>query len=94
MTESAGRLPFTPEKHVLTFLWFVGHQSASYRDVADHIGITISGLFDVITQVADFLISISPTINKHPNTEDKKQTAEHFYQTKKFSNVIGEQFIL
>lgn len=77
LTESAGRLPFTPEIHILKFLWFVSHQSSSYRDVADRFGITISGQFDVITRVTDFLISISPTIIKHPNTEDKnkKQTA-------------------
>jgi len=39
-------------------------------------------------------MSLSPTIIKYPNAEDEKQTAEHFYQTKKFPNVIGKQLIL
>ena len=61
-TWNAGRIPLSPEKHMLTFLWFFGHQSSSYRDVADRFGITLSALFDVITRVADFLISIAPTV--------------------------------
>lgn len=39
-------------------------------------------------------MSLSPTIIKYPNAEDKKQTADHFHQTKKFPNVIGKQLIL
>jgi len=39
-------------------------------------------------------MSLSPTIIKHPNAEDKQQTAEYFYQTKNFPNVIGKQLIL
>ncbi|KAE9521354.1 hypothetical protein AGLY_018246 [Aphis glycines] len=38
----ADRIPLSPEKHMLSFLWFVGHQSSSYRDVADRFGITLS----------------------------------------------------
>lgn len=76
---------------MLTFLWFIGHQSSSYRDVADRFGITLSTLFDVITRVADFLISIAPTVIKYPNSNEKKQTSDYFFQTKKFPKVIGKQ---
>ena len=89
-TWNAGRIPLSPEKHMLTFLWFFGHQSSSYRDVADRFGITLSALFDVITRVADFLISIAPTVIKYPNSNEKKQTSEYFFRTKKFPKVIGK----
>lgn len=62
ITESASQNPLSPEKHILTLLLFVGHISSNYRDVADHFGITLSTLFDVVTRVADFLISIAPTV--------------------------------
>lgn len=41
----AGRIPLSPEKHILTLLLFVGHINSSYRDVTDHFGITLSTLF-------------------------------------------------
>lgn len=63
----AGRIPLSPEKP-----WFVGHQSSSYRDVADRFGITLSALFDIITRVANFLISIAPTVIKYSNSNEKK----------------------
>jgi len=94
-TGPAGRIPLSPEKHMLTFLWFVGHQSSSYRDVADRFGITLSALFDIITRVANFLISIAPTVIKYPNSNEKKQTSEYFFQTKKIPKVIGKhQYLL
>ncbi|XP_029171609.1 uncharacterized protein LOC114940972 [Nylanderia fulva] len=36
------------EKHILTFLWFAGHQSASFRDVADRFDLSLTrGVHDV-----------------------------------------------
>ena len=37
----------SPKKHIITFLWYIGHENADYRD-ADRFGITISTLYNVI----------------------------------------------
>ncbi|KAM0735065.1 hypothetical protein ACS0PU_011178 [Formica fusca] len=42
LQDDAGRANITAEKHILCYLWFVGHESASYRDVADRFGVTIT----------------------------------------------------
>lgn len=73
-SQSASRVPLSPEKHILTSLWFFDHQSSSYRHVADRFEITLSILFDVITLVTDFLTSIAPTVIKYLNSNEKKIT--------------------
>jgi len=56
----SGRPTITAEKHVFAYLWFVGHQSEhhTYKDVADRFGVTLSALFNIITPVTDFLLSM------------------------------------
>ncbi|KAJ8934262.1 hypothetical protein NQ314_013484 [Rhamnusium bicolor] len=55
------------------FLWFVGHQTASFRDVADRFSITISSLFRII---------------KWPTLEEKNEIERHFRQNG-FPGVLG-----
>ncbi|KAJ8876716.1 hypothetical protein PR048_021163 [Dryococelus australis] len=45
---NGGYQPISPEKHILAFLWFVGHQTDSYRDAADRFDITTSSLHEVL----------------------------------------------
>ncbi len=77
------------DHHVFTFLWFAGHEAASYRDVADKFGITISALFIVITRVSDFLLSIVNSIIRWPTNEEKKLTSAYFQKHYKIPNIIG-----
>ncbi|XP_026467667.1 putative nuclease HARBI1 [Ctenocephalides felis] len=73
---------------VQIFLWFAGHESASYRDVSDRFDITLSSLHRIIRRVTSFLSCISSEFIKWPNHEEKLLIAEGFLQ-KGFPNVIG-----
>ncbi|KAJ8978153.1 hypothetical protein NQ317_016856 [Molorchus minor] len=45
-TTQSGRFgKISGEVHIFIVLWFAGHQTASFRDVADRFDITISSLF-------------------------------------------------
>lgn len=88
-----GRPIVTAEKHILCYLWFVGHQSASYRDVADRFGITISTLHSIITRITDFLLFLAPNIIKYPTFEEKEATANFYNQKKGFPHIIGKTFM-
>jgi len=83
----------TSEKHILCYLWFVGHESGSYRDIADRFGIAISTLYHIITRVTDFIMSLAPNIIRYPTQVEKEETMAHFLEKKGFPGVIGNVFI-
>ncbi|XP_071632700.1 putative nuclease HARBI1 [Temnothorax longispinosus] len=83
------RLKVTAEKHILCYLWFVGHESAGYRDVADRFGITISVLHKIITRVTDFIMSLALNIIRYPTADEKEETAFYYHYEKEFPGVIG-----
>lgn len=78
------------EKHILCYLWFVGHQTGSYRDIADRFGITINALHTVITRVTDFILALAHNIIKYPTDLEKEQTSNFCLQRKGFPNIIGK----
>ncbi|XP_011700942.1 PREDICTED: putative nuclease HARBI1 [Wasmannia auropunctata] len=82
-------IKITAEKHILCYLWFVGHESASYRDVADRFGISISTLYNVITRVTEFIMSLAPNIIRYPTSAEKEETSTYFFQEKGFPGIIG-----
>lgn len=73
---------------VLIFLWFIGHQTASFRDVADRFNITLSSLHRVIQRVVIFLSNLSPQIITWPTEVEKRNIEQHFRE-KGFPDVIG-----
>ncbi|KAF2892673.1 hypothetical protein ILUMI_13500 [Ignelater luminosus] len=75
-------------QHILIFLWFVGHQTASFRDVADRFSITISSLFRVIRRVTRFVSNLLPQIIVWPSLLEKNEIEQHFRQTG-FPGVVG-----
>lgn len=89
ITAHAGYEPISPEKHIISFLWYVGHESSGYRDVADRFGITISVLYNVISRVTNFLISLAPNVIRFPTMQEREAIKEHFLQQKRFPGVIG-----
>lgn len=89
-----GILKISAEKHILCYLWFVGHESGSYRDVADRFGITINSLFNIITRVTDFIMSLAPNVIRYPTPEEKQETLNYFLQEKGFPNVVGKAFVV
>ncbi|KAL1489228.1 hypothetical protein ABEB36_014161 [Hypothenemus hampei] len=54
---------------VLIFLWYIGHQTASFADVTDRFDITKSSLGRIIQRVGFFLSSLSSQIISWPNDE-------------------------
>lgn len=70
-------------------MWFLGHESAGYRDVADRFGITISTLYLIITRVTSFIMQLAPNIIRFPTLEEKEATMRYFMQEKGFPGIIG-----
>jgi len=82
----------TAEKHVLTYLWFVG-QTASYRNVTDRFGVTLSALFNIIIRVPDFLLSMVAIIIRLPSALAEMIATQQYYRTRTgFPGVIGKNF--
>jgi len=59
-------------------MWFVGHQTASFRDDADRFNITLSSLHRIIERVTYFLSNYSPQIIKWPNNEQRRESEKAF----------------
>jgi hypothetical protein len=78
------RASITPEKHMLVFLWFAGHQTSSFRDVADRFDISLSSLHAIITRVSGFLSYMAGNVIKWPTPEERQMT-----MAKGFPNIIG-----
>lgn len=69
----------------------MGHQSASYRDVADRFGVTISTLHKIITRVTNFILSLAPNMIKYPTQLEKQETTA-YYRVKGFPGAIGNVY--
>lgn len=53
--------------YTLIFLWFASYEAASYRDVADHFGISISTLRVVVERLTYFVSNIALEIITWPH---------------------------
>ena len=73
---------------MLIFLWYLGHQTSSFRDVADRFDVTVTSLHRIIRRVSVFLSNLSPQIITWPDENEKKIIEEHFLNNG-FPNVIG-----
>lgn len=79
----------TALQHSHIFLWYAGHQTACFRDVADRFNISISSLHRVIKRMTYFLSNLSPEIIQWPNEEEKTQTEQYFREKNGFPGIIG-----
>lgn len=73
---------------ILIFLWYIGHQTASFVDISDRFDITKSSLERIIQRVTIFLSNLSPQVIVWPDNEKKLQIVEQFW-AKGFPNIIG-----
>lgn len=76
-------------KCVCVFLWFVGHEAASFRDIADRFDISLSSLWKIITRMTYFLSNLSPEIIKWPSPEEKQEISQHFEENGFPGGVVG-----
>lgn len=87
-SQTGGYGKLSAYKHVLIFLWYAGHATSSFRDVADRFDITISCLHTVVRRAMHFFSSISGTVIKWPS-EQEKHTIEQHFRLKGFPGVLG-----
>ncbi|KAJ8909232.1 hypothetical protein NQ315_002068 [Exocentrus adspersus] len=78
--QSGGNSKISGYDQCLIFLWFIGHQTASFKDVADRFDISISSLHRIINRFAYFLSNLSPLIIKWPNEDEKREIENEFRQ--------------
>ena len=75
---------------MLSFLWFLGHDKTSYRDVATQFNLSVSCLHSVICRVADAILSMKHIL-MIPLSEARKTASDIAFSKKcNFSGVIGE----
>lgn len=58
-------------KNTITFLWFAGHQSASFRDVANRFNLSLSTLELVLRRVTQFFYEIRNEFIQYPTALKK-----------------------
>ncbi|XP_040152773.1 uncharacterized protein LOC120894325 isoform X2 [Anopheles arabiensis] len=79
----------SPQTHVLSFLWFLGHDKTSYRDVATQFNLSVSCLHSVICRVADAILSMKHIL-MIPLSEARKTASDIAFSKKcNFSGVIA-----
>ncbi|KAJ8968561.1 hypothetical protein NQ314_002225 [Rhamnusium bicolor] len=67
-----------------------GHQSASYRDVANRFDMSLSNLYYIIlNEVVEFICKMAPAVICWPNVEQQNTTVEFFKNKTGFPGVIG-----
>lgn len=76
------------EKSILVFLWYVAHETASFRDTADRFNISISTLHGIIEKVSKFISELSKSVIKWPSDDEKKDIIQGFGNMG-FPNVLG-----
>lgn len=69
-------------------MWYIGHKTASSRDVADRFDISISALHWIFTRLTIFLSNLSAKIITWP-TADEKVTIEQSFRENRLPGVIG-----
>ncbi|KAJ4437592.1 hypothetical protein ANN_17737, partial [Periplaneta americana] len=86
--QAGGNGKLGPLQFVLIFLWFVGHQTSSFRDVADRFNVTISTLFRVVRRMMYFVSNLSEQIIMWP-TADEIVEIQQYFRHNHFPGVIG-----
>lgn len=86
--QSGGNDKISAKHQVYIFLWFAGHEAASFRDVSDRFNVSISSLFRIIRRLTYFLSNLAPQSIKWPDFQEK-QEIERFFREKHFPGVIG-----
>lgn len=86
--QSGGNGKQSSYQQVIIYLWFVGHQTSSFRDVADRFNIAISTLFTSVRKITYFFSNLSPEIVRWPSNEEKIES-ERYFRRNGFPGAIG-----
>lgn len=80
-------------KSTFSPFWFAGHQSASFRDVADRFNLSLSTLESVLRRVTQFLYEMRNEFIRYPTELEKQRTQRYYMENKGFPGVIGNNVI-
>lgn len=80
--------------YLAVFLWFAGHEACSYRDIADRFDLSLGTVWNIIHRVSFYISSLSPSIIKWPDDEQKLSSSNYFKQKCGFSRAIGKLLYL
>lgn len=86
---SIGYKEIPPHKQLYCFLGFVGHQVATYRDVADRFVVSLSALYFIISKVSAFINSLEPRYVYWPSDEEMQATKKYYEDNFNIPDVIG-----
>ncbi|KAJ8681247.1 hypothetical protein QAD02_017034 [Eretmocerus hayati] len=87
--DDGGKPKIPPHKQIYCFLWFVGHQVATYEEVTDRFDLAPDTVYNIITRVAEFLISFTPEYVKWPTEAQSNITKAHYEQKSGLKKVKG-----
>ncbi|XP_063240846.1 uncharacterized protein LOC134541343 isoform X2 [Bacillus rossius redtenbacheri] len=78
----------SPDKHILTFLWFAGHNHP-FRCMADKFKMSLSSLHEVVSRVQAFLVSMADKEISWPSKDERHEIMRHFEDDKGIPRVVG-----
>ncbi|KAJ8682647.1 hypothetical protein QAD02_018439 [Eretmocerus hayati] len=67
-----------PHHQMYCFLYFVGHQIATYEQAADRFNLSADTVFNIVTRVADFIGTYAPHLIQWPSEEESRETQEYY----------------
>lgn len=79
-------------KHLAIFLWFAGHEAASFRDIADRFNVSLSSVCLIIRRCMVFISNLSPHVIKWPNNVERERSTNFFKISKNFEGVVGNTY--
>lgn len=76
--QAGGNGKLIPLHQILVFLWFTGHETDTFRNVAERFNISASTLCLVVRRVINFFSSVCGGVIKWPSDDEKVEIESHF----------------
>uniref|UniRef100_A0A182NN07 MADF domain-containing protein n=1 Tax=Anopheles dirus TaxID=7168 RepID=A0A182NN07_9DIPT len=89
MRGHGGYEAISAQAHVLAFLWFLGQEKATYRDVAKQFNLSVSCVKHVISRVTDVVLGMAANGLGLPNEERKMKSSQVFSTLSNIPCTIG-----
>lgn len=76
-------------KQIYCYLWFVGHQIATYQEISDGFDVSKSSFYDIVANVNLYLELIAAEYISWPTQAEFQATKDYYFQKHGFPNAIG-----
>jgi len=81
----------SPEKHVLTFLFYIAHRAPMLNEIADRFDISESMVHKIIRRMAAFIHSVSAEFIQWPTGNRRAEIQDSFRHISGIPNIIGDE---